>query len=120
MLDREEYVEQAYFFRALRERMKQDYSTQELLVALKQEVLATTKLPMALDFMAGELRLTGGFATAMARMSHYFTPYQAFVIAEAEKENGRLDFAVACEILQLEAEYRAHNASPQGIFVYQF
>jgi len=120
MLDREEYVEQAYFFRALRERMKQDYSTQELLVALKQEVLATTKLPMALDFMAGELRLTGGFATAVARMSHYFTPYQAFVIAEAEKENGRLDFAVACEILQREAEYRAQGASPQGIFVYQF
>ena len=84
MLDREEYVEQAYFFRALRERMQQDCSAQELLVSLKQEALATTKLPMALDFMASELRLTGGFATAMAHLRHYFTAYQAFVVAEVE------------------------------------
>ncbi len=120
MLDREEYVEQAYFFRALRERMQQDCSAQELLVSLKQEALATTKLPMALDFMASELRLTGGFATAMAHLRHYFTAYQAFVVAEAEKETGRLDFRVACEILEREAEYRARGASPAGVFVYQF
>jgi len=120
MLDREEYVEQAYFFRALRERMQQDLSAQELLVALKQEVLATTKLPLALDFMASELRLTGGFATAMDHLRHYFTPYQAYVVAEAERENGRLDFRVACEILEREAEYRSRGASPQGVFVYQF
>ena len=65
ILDREEYVEQAYFFRTLRERMEQSLSTQELLVSIRQEVLSTTKLPMALDFMADELKLTGGFATAI-------------------------------------------------------
>lgn len=120
MLDREEYVEQAYFFAALRERMMQDLSTQELLVALKQEVLATTKLPMAIDFMAGELRLTGGFATAMAHLSHYFTAFQTFVVAEAERETGRFDFRVALEILQKEADYRSRGASPAGMFIYQF
>ena len=65
MLNREEYVEQAYFFRTLRERMQQDMSTQDLLGAIRHEVLTTTMLPFALDFMAGELRLTGGFATAI-------------------------------------------------------
>jgi hypothetical protein len=120
MLDREEYVEQAYFFGALRERMAQSQSTQELLVALKQEVLATTKLPLALDFLASELRLTGGFATAMAHLGHYFTPFQTFVVAEAERETGRFDFRVALEILEKEATYRSQGASPQGMFVYQF
>ncbi|NQT15719.1 MAG: hypothetical protein HQ582_23380, partial [Planctomycetes bacterium] len=57
-LDREEYVEQAYFYRTLRERMQQSMSTQELLTAIRQEILSTTNLPMALDFMATELRHT--------------------------------------------------------------
>ncbi len=120
LLDREEYIEQAYFYRTLRERLDQAASTQELIVSIKQEILSTTKLPMALDFMAAELRLTGGFATAMARLSHYFTPFQSFVIQEAEKEDGRFDFRIALEILQKEAEYRVHGASPQGVFLYQF
>ena len=85
MLDREEYVEQAYFFRTLRERMTQNYSTQELLASIRHEILATTGLPYALDFMASELRMTGGFATAMARLPHYFSSFQTYVVAEAEK-----------------------------------
>ena len=120
ILDREEYVEQAYFFRILRERMQQDMATQELLVAIRHEVLASTNLPLALDFMVGELRLTGGFGTAMAKLKHYFTPFQTYVISEAEREDGRFDFRIALEILQREAEYRAAGASPQGIFLYQF
>jgi hypothetical protein len=120
MLQREEYVEQAYLFRTLRERMQQDMSTQELLVAIRQELLSTTRLPYAVDFMVGELQLTGGFATAMAHLPHYFTPFQTYVVAEAEKPEGRFDFRIALEILQREAEYRAANPSPQGVFLYQF
>lgn len=120
MLEREEYIEQAYFFRTLRERMQQNMSTQELLVAIRHEILATTSLPYALDFMADELRLTGGFATAMARLSHYFTPFQAYLVAEAEREEGRFDFRTALEILQREAEYRTQQPSLQGVFLYQF
>ena len=52
MLDREEYVEQAYFFRALCERMQRNMSTQDLLTSLGDEVLSTTKLPMALSYLA--------------------------------------------------------------------
>jgi hypothetical protein len=119
-LDREEYIEQAYFFQTLRERMQQSMSTQELLDAIRQEVLATTMLPFALDFMASELRLTGGFATAMARLPHYFTPFQTYVVAEAERAEGRFDFRIGLEILQREVEFRAKGASLQGIFLYQF
>lgn len=119
-LDREEYVEQAYFFQTLRERMQQDMSTQDLLDAIRQEVLTTTMLPFALDFMASELRLTGGFCTAMARLPHYFTPYQTYVVGESEKAEGRFDFRIALEVLQREVEYRAQGASPQGVFLYQF
>lgn len=119
-LDREEYVEQAYFFQTLRERMQQSMATQDLLDAIRQEVLATTMLPFAIEFMAGELRLTGGFATAMARLPHYFTPFQTYVVAEAERAEGRFDFRIALEILQREVEYRAKGASVQGIFLFQF
>ena len=119
-LPRKEYVEQAYFFRTIRERMQQSMSTQELLEAVKQEVLATTQLPYALDFMASELRLTGGFATAMAKLPHYFTPFQTFVVAEGEKPEGKFDFRVGLEILQREAEYRAQSPTPQGLFLFQF
>jgi hypothetical protein len=100
--------------------MQQNMSTQDLLVAARQEILSTTQLPYAIDFMACELKLTGGFATAMARLPHYFTSFQSFVIAEAEKAEGRFDFRVAMEILQREAEYRATNPSCQGIFLFQF
>jgi hypothetical protein len=119
-LDREEYIEQAYFFRTLRERMQQAMSTQDLLDSIRQEILATTMLPFALDFMAAELRLTGGFSTAMARLPHYFTPFQTYVTREAEKMEGRFDFRIALEILQSEAEYRVRGASTQGIFMFQF
>jgi hypothetical protein len=119
-LDREEFVEQAYFYRTLRERMQQGTSTQDLLVAIRQELLSTTKLPMALDFMADELKHTGAFGTAMARLDHYFTPFQTFVVQEAERAEGKFDFRVALEILEREAEYRAKGCGHQGIFLYQF
>ncbi len=50
MLDAEEYVEQAYYYHTLRERMQEGVSTQELLIGISREVLSTTKLPMALQF----------------------------------------------------------------------
>jgi len=119
-LDREEYVEQAYFFRTLRERLQLGLSTQDLLGTIRQELLSTTKLPMALDFMGAELRLTGGFGSAMERLKHYFTSFQAFVVREAERDSGKLDMRIALEVLEREAEYRAKGISLQGIFLYQF
>ncbi|HET6878760.1 MAG TPA: hypothetical protein VFI31_01240 [Pirellulales bacterium] len=120
MLEREEYVEQAYFFQVLRERQQQNLSTQELLASVREELLSTTRLPMAVDFLRTELRHSGVFGTAMTRLAHYFTPFQTFVISEAERERGRFDFGVALHILEREARYRAESATRQGVFLYQF
>jgi hypothetical protein len=120
MLDREEYVEQAHFFKMLAERNALGMSTQELLGMVREEVLSTTKLPLAIDFLAGELKLNGVFHPAMAKLPHYFTPFQTFVIGEAERDVGRFDMILALEVLAREAEYRARGAKAQGIFLYEF
>lgn len=120
MLDREEYIEQAYLFRVLGERMSREIATQELLGLVKEEILSTTKLPLAIDFLASELRHIGTFSSAMARLTHYFTSFQTFVVAEAENERGKFDLNVALKILEREALYRAENPPPQGVFLYQF
>ena len=120
MLDREEYVEQAHLFHVVAERMRQNMAVQELLISTKEEILATTRLPLALDYLAAELKLMGVFSTAMAKLSHYFTPFQTFIVAEAEDEGGRFDLSVALRVLEHEARYRAAGATPQGTFLYQF
>jgi len=120
MLDREEYIEQAYLFRTLGERMLDGVATQEALVGLSHEVLATTKLPLAIDYLVSDLRLVGTMATAMRRLAHYFSAFQTFVVAEAEDEEGRFDLRTAMTILQREAEYRSEGTTPQGLFFYRF
>jgi hypothetical protein len=121
MLDREEYIEQAYFFRVLDERIREEnVILQDLLLSVREEILSTTRLPMAIDFIATELKHMGVFAPALKRMGHYFTPFQAFVVEEAERERGRFDLRVALQILQREADYRSKSFAPQGLFLYQF
>lgn len=120
MLEREEYVEQAHFFRSLGERHEQSLATQDLLMAIRQELLSTTNLPLAIDFLSAELRHSGVFASAMARLPHYFTAFQTFVVEQAEREGGKFDFRIATAILEREARFRAQGASPQAMFVFQF
>jgi hypothetical protein len=119
-LDREEYIEQAHFFRALGERLAGNQPAQEVLGSVREEVLATTKLPLAIDFLLGELRHEGVLGPAMSLLPHYFTPFQAFVIQESENERLRFDLRVGLEILRAEAEYRAGEPTRPGIFLYQF
>jgi hypothetical protein len=119
-LGREEYVEQAHFFRALAERLRENVPMQEVLGSVREEVLATTKLPMAIDFLLAELRHAGILGSAMARLDHYFTPFQVFVVQESEDERRRFDLRIGLEVLRREAEYRAELPTPQGLFLYQF
>lgn len=118
-LGHEEYVEQAHFFHALGERLASNVPAQEVLASVREEVLATTKLPIAIDFLLGELRHAGVLGPAMARLPHYFTPFQAYVIQESENERLRFDLRIGLEILSKEAEYRAGESNPQGVFLYQ-
>ncbi len=120
-LDREELIEQAYLYRTLCERIDQHMPVQELLPTVREEVLATTQLPLAIDFLQTELVHSGLMGKAMLQLSHYFTPFQTYVIQEAESETGRFDMRLGFEILQLEAEYLAsEQLSPQGLFMYHF
>jgi hypothetical protein len=120
-LPREEYVEQAYLFEILWERLGDDITLQDLLVHCRYEVLATTKLPLAIDFLSTELKHCGLLAPGMRRLQHYFSPFQAFLVEQAEKDSGRFDFRTAVRVLQFEAQYKASDRiDPQGLFFYHF
>jgi len=120
MLEREEYVEQSHFFRTLGERLAENIPLQDLLGQVKEEILTTTKLPLAIEFLLAELKHSGVLHTAMQRLPHYFTPFQTYVMREAENERGRFDYRIALEVLRFEAKYRSEGATPQGLFLYQF
>jgi hypothetical protein len=120
VLDREEYIEQAYLFRVLRERMAEDLAMQEVLQQVGQELLTTTRLPYAVQFLTAEVKHTGLLSSGFARLPHYFTPFQAFVVRCTEDEKLRFATETALLVLQREAEYRAGSTTASGLFVYQF
>ncbi len=119
-LDTTEYIEQAHFFKTLGDRLPEQIPLQDLLAALRHELLVSTKLPMAVDFLLTELKHSGMVSLAMQRLTHYFTPYQSYLVGEAELDRGQFDMRVAVRILQAEANYRANGATPQGLFLFQF
>jgi hypothetical protein len=120
VLDREEYIEQCYFFRVLRERMGANLAAQDVLGRIHEEILSTTRLPFAIQFLATELKHSGLLSSGFARLPHYFTPFQAFVIRQTEQENLRFSVETALLILEREADYRAKQVTPGGLFAYQF
>jgi hypothetical protein len=120
ILDREEYIEQAYFFRAFRERLASALSAQEILERLHEEILSTTRLPLAIQFLATEMKHSGLLSSGFERLAHYFTPFQTFVARQTEKEGLRFHMETALLILEREAEYRAGQPTRPGLFVYQF
>jgi hypothetical protein len=120
VLDREEYIEQAYFFRTLRERMVSQFATQEILERIHEEILATTRLPLAIQFLATELKHAGLLSSGFQRLPHYFTAFQAFVVRQSEEGKQRLSAETALLILEREAIYRSEKPTPQGLFVFQF
>ena len=120
LLDREEYIEQAYFFRVYRERLQENLASQEILETIREEILATTKLPLALDFLRGEILHRGMISDGMGRLPHYFTPFQTYVMAVAEADKARLDQTTALLVLERLAEYLAGEPTAAGLFIYQF
>jgi hypothetical protein len=118
-LTREELIEQAYFFRAVRQRLEESWPTQDVLEHLQQELLATTRMPLAVDYMSTQLKHGGRICDAMAGLAHYFTGFQTHVVAQSEAEKAKLTFPQAMLILEREAEYKAEGFSTPGLFVYQ-
>ena len=120
VLSTEEYVEQAYLFKALMERTSAEEPVQDLLGYLREEVLSTTKLPMAIDFLLAELKQLGTMATAMKRITHYFTPFQSFLISTAEDDHCQLQMTTALHLLYHDAQLRSEKAEPVTMFFHQF
>ena len=129
-LPREEYIEQRHFFRVLRERVAENVPSQDALAQVRDELLATTRLPIAVDLMRTEVLHSGRLSHAAARLPHYFTPFQTFVLAKAEEDRSRFDMPVCLTVLERLAHYmagggvdgteRVREPTPQGLFVYQF
>ncbi len=120
VLRKEEYIEQAHLFRGLSHRLSTSEPVQELLAHLREEILATTNLPHAIDFLLAEISHFGTMSSAMARMAHYFTPFQTYMIAEAENERGRFDMGLALLVLEHEARMRSETIEPVALFFFQF
>jgi hypothetical protein len=119
-MDREEYIEQAYFFRILRERIVENMAIQDILARIHEEILSTTRLPMAIQFLATEIKHTGLLSSGFARLAHYFTAFQTFTIQQTEDEKKRFSIEIGLLILEREALYRAGTPTQPGLFVYQF
>ncbi|MCZ2340535.1 MAG: hypothetical protein LC104_01905 [Bacteroidales bacterium] len=117
--ERDECIEQTYFFRIFRERIAQNISAQDVLARVHDEVLVTTKLPFAIQYLSTELKHSGLLGDGFARLPHYFTPFQTFVIRQAEAEGKRFTIPVAFLILEREAAYKAGEPTQAGLFVYQ-
>ncbi|AMV30370.1 hypothetical protein VT84_38615 [Gemmata sp. SH-PL17] len=120
ILDREEYIEQAYLYRTVRERIADNQPAQDVFLRVGEELLSSTRLPFAVQFVASELKHTGLVANGFAKLPHYFTAFQAFVVRQAENEKSRLPMPTAFLILEREAAYRAEKPTKAGLFVYQF
>jgi hypothetical protein len=119
-LQRPEYVEQAYLYQLLRERTAEQIPMQELLAQIRFELLSTTNLPIAIDYLLTELKHSGLMSPAMIKLAHYFTPFQAYLVSEAEQETGRFAMDTALSVLEAEAKYRVDDASPEGLFFFHF
>jgi hypothetical protein len=120
VLEREEYIEQVYFFRALRDRLVDGLPSQEILARIGEELLSTTKLPIAVSFLHIEMKGTGLIGPAMARISHYFTPFQAHVISQAENDSSRFPMEQALLVLEREAKFKSEGPALAALFVFQF
>ena len=118
--DRDECIEQAYFFRTFRERIESNIPAQECLERLHEELLNSTKMPYAVQFLAVELNHSGLLSNGFAKLPHYFTPFQTFVMRQAESETSKFTTLVGLMVLEREAAYKVDQPSQSGLFVYQF
>src|SRR5262249_2329233 len=119
VLEREEYIEQAYFFRTFRERLLDGLPAQDILARIGEELLSTTRLPLAVAFLCTEIKVSGLMAPAMTRIGHYFTPFQTHVIDQAEHDVSRFAMEQALLVLGREAKSKAETPPLPPLFVSQ-
>ena len=74
----------------------------------------------SLDFLRSEILLTGRICDGMERLSHYFRPFQTYVMKKSEDEKSRFDQTTALLVLERESQYLSAEPSLAGLFIYQF
>jgi hypothetical protein len=75
---------------------------------------------MAISFLKSEIKSSGLMGPAMARIGHYFTPFQTHVVSQAELDVSRFPMEQALLVLEREAKFKADGPNLPGLFVYQF
>ena len=119
-LPREEYVEQAYFFRTLRERMQQSMSTQELLGRHQAGDPRHNAVALALDFMASDLASRAASPRrwpSSPTTSRHFRPTWW---PRPKRPRAASISAWGWKSWNARPSFAARGASPQGLFLYQF
>ena len=104
----------------MRDRLIDGLPSQEILARIGEELLSTTKLPIAVSFLHTEMKGTGVMGPGMARISHYFTPFQAHVVSQAENDTSRFPMEQAMLVLEREAKFKSEGPALAALFVYQF
>jgi hypothetical protein len=87
---------------------------------VSEELLSTTKLPLAVSFLYTEIKGSGLMAPTMTRIGHYFTAFQTHVIGQTEITMSRFSMEQALLVLEREAKYKADGPSLAGLFIFQF
>src|SRR3974377_2177864 len=93
---------------------------QEILSRIGEELLSTTKLPLAVSFLHAAMKGSGLMGPAMARIGHYFTAFQSHVVSQAEVAVSRFSMEQALLILEREAKYKSDTPQLAGLFIFQF
>ena len=82
--------------------LTENMAAQEILEHIHEEILSTTRLPFAIQFLATEMKHSGLLSSGFSRLPHYFTPYQTFIICQTEVEGLRFSIQTALLILERE------------------
>ena len=105
-LDRQEYIEQAYFLLGFsRTHRAPNLSAQEILERIHEEILSNNYLLADghLDSLSTEFKHSGCLSSGFTCPAYYFTPFQAFVCS-ANRGRGNMLLIPELALLVLERE----------------
>ena len=94
---------------------------QEILARVGEELLSTTKLPLAVSFLYTEIKGSGLMAPAMTRIGHYFTAFQTHVIGQAEIDHEPVLDGTGPPDPRARGQVQGRQSpSLAGLFIFQF
>ena len=121
VLDRDEYVEQAYFFRVFRERLADNLPAQDILTRVHEELLSSTRLPYAVQFLVAELKHSGLLANGFCETAALLHSVPG-VRRSGRPRTRRSGFRCRrpCSSWNARRSSRPRSPTKPGLFIYQF